>query len=253
MNEHPLRDVGRWRALDEQAQRACLDALELPAGMALESLEGGVAVYARRHERYALVPGGWATLGEDAASVAAQMSEAQRASYAYSQQMFRNLPSLTAYLESILLPRRRVYIEPFLMEITASPLPDWEEQRAQDEPAGFALPSVDQWEYACRAGAQTLWRWGSEVPLDAYPTQSSSFGAHLEPNSFGLRMTLSPWSFEVCRDERLVLGGNGGTTIFEGAGYLLAWLPLASAFFEIRNASGDTSFACARKTCRVRL
>jgi hypothetical protein len=250
-SEHPLRERARWDALDEALQAEHIARLALPVGVRFEGFEAhhgrSVAIFARAHQRFALVPGGLASLGEDAVSVAEQMGPEQLESYVYSQRMFRNLPSLAAYLESILLPRRAVWIAPMLMETNAVPLHDIEEQREADEPLGLVLPGVDQWEYACRAGARTLWRWGQQVPLDAYPTRATGFDAHLGPNAFGLRMTLSPWSFEVCRDERLALGGNGGTTIFEGAGYLLAWLPLASAFFELRNASGDTSFACARR------
>jgi hypothetical protein len=254
-SEDPLHDRAAWDALDEAAQLVRIEQLELPAGFTFSGFEmcgaRTAAVFIREHARFALVPGEWSVLGEDAGVVASGMTQAQLESYAYSQQMFGNLPSLTAYLESILLPMRGVQIAPFLMEVNALPLDDWEARRAAEEAAGLTLPSVDQWEHACRAGARSLWRWGGEVPLDAYPTSATGFGAHLEPNAFGLRMALSPWSFEVCADDRIVLGGNGGTTIFEGAGYLLAWLPLASAFFEVRNASGDTSFACARRVCAV--
>jgi hypothetical protein len=256
-SDHPLRDLATWDATPHDQQRALIDALDLPPSihhtgwLTPDAPQRQIATFSYDHQRFALIPGSYTLLGEDAHEVARRMSEAQRESYDYSRRMFRNLPSLRAYLESILSPLRYVELPPALIEIDARPLHDWEDTHAEDAALGFELPSLDLWEYACRSGSRTLWRWGDEVPLDAYPTNRDRFDLHLRPNAFGLNMTSSAWSWESCADDRLIVGGNGGTTIFEGAGYLLAWLPLASSFFEIRNAEADTSFTSARRILRL--
>ena len=39
---------------------------------------------------------------------------------------------------------------------------------------GLRLPTCDEWERACGAGATTLFRWGDDTPADFYPGEASA-------------------------------------------------------------------------------
>lgn len=123
---------------------------------------------------------------------------------------------------------------------------------------GARPPTSDEWEYLCDGGAGTLFRWGNHVPMDRYPTDVSpeesawrrawvlsagtlarpaegfawSFDLHRRPNAHGLRIAFDPYHFELTTDPLVRRGGDGGSAICGGTGYLLGWLPLASAFVD---------------------
>lgn len=124
--------------------------------------------------------------------------------------------------------------------------------------SGYRFPSVDEWEYLCGAGAETLFRWGDHVPCDRYPTDISpaeaewrrqwvlSFGKlkrpaegfvsdwdyHRQPNAFGLTIAADPYKSELTATPGTTRGGDGGQTVCGGAGFFVAWLVLATAYFE---------------------
>ncbi|EFF88387.1 conserved hypothetical protein, partial [Streptomyces sp. e14] len=93
---------------------------------------------------------------------------------------------------------------------------------------GLRVPSPDEWEHACGAGAGTLFRWGDECPLDRDPYGDPT-GPHHTLSAFGLRIAHDPYSAELTGDPTAVHGGDGGEAVCGGYGALLAWLPLATA------------------------
>ena len=123
---------------------------------------------------------------------------------------------------------------------------------------GFRLPTSDEWEHACGAGASTLFRWGDHAPCDRYPPDASveeaefrarwvqsegkltrppggfvsDFDQHRRPNAFGLHIASDPYRSELVAEADMSRGGDGGSMICGGAGYFLGWLPLATAWFD---------------------
>jgi hypothetical protein len=97
--------------------------------------------------------------------------------------------------------------------------------------AGLRLPTSDEWEYLCGAGAQTLFRWGDFCPCDRYPVGNrSNWDLHLRPNAFGLFIARNPYDCEVVAEPGIVRGGDGGCNVCGGVGFFLGWLPLATAY-----------------------
>jgi hypothetical protein len=123
---------------------------------------------------------------------------------------------------------------------------------------GFRLLTSDEWEYACGAGAPTLFRWGDHVPCDRNPTDvipeeavwrrrwvlsggkleyppegfTSDWDWHRRPNAFGIYIASNPYEYELVAEPDITRGGDGGGTICGGAGFFVGWLTLATAYFD---------------------
>ncbi len=88
-------------------------------------------------------------------------------------------------------PLRHVTIQPFLLEVLATPLApspifdetvgpsggwtrtitpiSYDETLLRISKQGFRFPTSDEWEYACAAGSRALFRWGNMTPPHAIP------------------------------------------------------------------------------------
>ncbi|MEU3725600.1 hypothetical protein [Streptomyces sp. NPDC031705] len=225
----------RWRSLD-------LDAVRRLAGEAASGVGGRVrrietvrhlgaplhrVLIEREGRDFALVPGGRVRLGFD--PQAWRPTPEQEADYAESlAEGFGFAPDLTSHLAGELSPVRTVELATVLMAVEDEALtgpPD-------DVPAGLAgqglrLPSADEWEHACGAGARTLFRWGDTCPLDEEPYGGG--GIRHEPNAFGLHIAYDSYTAELSGDREAVHGGDAGSAACGGYGRLMGWLPLATA------------------------
>lgn len=113
--------------------------------------------------------------------------------------------------------------------------PTYDEAVADLATRGERLATPDEWEFACGAGAPTLWRWGDHVPADAVPLAGSD-GPHREPNLFGLTVGNDPYRAERTADRAVLCGGDGGTALHHSDGVPLTdWLPVATAFRDRRH------------------
>jgi hypothetical protein len=99
--------------------------------------------------------------------------------------------------------------------------------------SGFRFPTSDEWEYACGAGAETLFRWGDHVPGDHSPSdQDFEWNYHRLPNAFGLTIAQDPYQNELVAEPDVTRGGDGGVSECGAYGNFVCWLPLASAYFD---------------------
>lgn len=228
--------LDQWRSFDlPTARRVAREAAELVGGRvtAVETIEHlNAPLHRVRIERssqeFALIPGGAVTLGFDLD--AWRPTPEQVADYAESlEQGFGYGADLQTYLAQVLSPHRSVTLATVLMAV--------EDENLTELPAdmptvlaarGLRMPSSDEWEHACGAGATTLFRWGNDCPLDRIPYGDTG-GPQNQPNAFGLRIGYDTYRSELTSDVTAVHGGDGGESVCGGYGHLLAWLPLATA------------------------
>ncbi|MYU22528.1 hypothetical protein [Streptomyces sp. SID8352] len=226
----------QWRSFDRPAAlRTAREAADRAGGRValVETSEGADGplhrvLIEREGREFALVPGGRVTLGFD--PDAWRPSPEQTADYAGSlEQGYGQGPDLRAHLARVLSPRRSVDLAAVLMAVEDEDL----SEPPADMPAvlaarGLRMPSSDEWEHACGAGADTLFRWGDDCPLDDVPLPDRPGPQH-RPNAFGLRIAYDTYRTELSSDVTAVHGGDGGESVCGGYGALLAWLPLATA------------------------
>lgn len=131
--------------------------------------------------------------------------------------------------------------------------------------SGFRFPSSDEWEYACGAGSQTLFRWGDHAPCDRYPTDLSpeeaawrrewalsggklslpaekfvsDWTSHWQPSACGLLIASDPYKCELVAEIGMTSGGDGGMMVCGGVGFFMGWLTLATAYFEDDSCKHD--------------
>ncbi|MFF4009562.1 hypothetical protein [Streptomyces sp. NPDC001717] len=226
----------QWQSFDPTTARDVARRAADAAGgrlVAVEAVEHlGARMHRARIERdareFALVPGGSVTLGFDLDSwqptpeQAADYQESQEEGYGYGL-------DLREYLAHVLSPRRRVTLGTVLMAVEDENLTE----APADMPAvlasrGLRMPSSDEWEHACGAGADTLFRWGGDCPLDRIPYTDPAGPQH-GLNALGLHIAYDTYRTELTSDASAVHGGDGGESVCGGYGNLLGWLPLATA------------------------
>lgn len=94
---------------------------------------------------------------------------------------------------------------------------------------GLRTATPDEWEWACGAGAATLFRWGDHSLGDGYPFADKT-DPQRQANLWGIAIGQDPYRHEVTTERTVVCGGDGGTTTCGGCGFFLAWLTLATAY-----------------------
>jgi hypothetical protein len=228
--------LDRWRTFDEAtARRTAQKAADQVGGRIslIETTEHlGAPLHRVRIERdgqeFALIPGGRVFLGfnpdtwQPTAQQAADYAQSLEEGYGYG-------PDLRSHLARILSARRSVHLDTVLMAVQDEDLT----LPPADTPAalstrGLRMPTRDEWEHACGAGADSLFRWGNDCPLDRIPYGDDT-GPHNELNAFGLHIAYDTYRAELTSDATAVHGGDGGESVCGGYGHLLAWLPLATA------------------------
>jgi len=259
-----LLTLSRWDQLDpsEQDEAAYAAAARLPEPFRFDGLETHelgpqrhrVAFFTWNDARFALIPGGPATLGYDPGSFFP--TEAHLQSWEETHREYPDIaeecPTLESLLEEDLTPLRQVTFQPFLLEVAATGgsrliYKDGEpvghqrikgthqqtQKRITQE--GLRFPTSDEWEYACAAGARTLWRWGDDCPMIDIPRpypKPVEWDLHLRPNAFGLLIGDHPSDHEFTAEPGVFRGGSS-TTMSVGPGRFVEWLTLASSF-EVR-------------------
>ncbi|WP_405799845.1 hypothetical protein [Streptomyces sp. NBC_01506] len=230
----------RWRTLDrDAAHHHAREAARLADGRLVEFDAtphlGGLlhrAVIERGGQRFALIPGGEVTVGFDLAGwrpLPEQLDSYRTESLAGG---FGFDDDLVDHLARYLSPRRTATVPTVLMAVEAHELPE-EADSVTDFllEGGLRLPGPDEWEHACGAGAQTLFRWGSDCPLELSPygDHDDPTGHRRRPNAFGLRIARDVYEAEMTSDPGSVYGGDGGEAVCGGYGAFVGWLPLATA------------------------
>ncbi|MFE0457940.1 hypothetical protein ACFW1A_01605 [Kitasatospora sp. NPDC058965] len=226
-----------WRALDRAAatQHAQDAARTVDGGVVevrtVEHLGGAFqrVVVEVGGRDFALVPGGEVAVGFDLD----RWEPAPKQLTCYQEETlgggFGFAADLRDHLAQVLSPRRTVAVPTLLVALEPVALTD----PPADMPGalaeqGLRLPSPDEWEHACGAGAGTLFRWGDHCPLDRTPYLAGD-GPQRERNAFGLRIAYDTYQPELTSDPAAVHGGDGGEAECGGYGTLTAWLPLATA------------------------
>jgi hypothetical protein len=101
---------------------------------------------------------------------------------------------------------------------------------------GLRPATPNEWEYACGAGAATLFRWGDDCPDHGNPVEDRT-GPHRRSNFFGLAIGQDPYQAERSSDPAVVCGGDGGTAVHHERGVFLGWLTLATAYRDAEYAA----------------
>jgi hypothetical protein len=185
------------------------------------------AFFERDGRRFALVPGGQARVGFDPARF--EPTQEQHESYGRSAAEYGLPRDVREHLARVTSPRRTVRVPTMLVGVEPVKLTDSAPQEVAGVLAeiGTRLPTPDEWEYACGAGAGSLFRWGDDAPVDRFPSEAKEL---VGDSPFGLSIARNPYNPELTSDPDVLCGGDGGEAICGGYGYFLAWLPLAGAY-----------------------
>lgn len=231
---HADLDLESWTALSDQAAERVAKAVGREADAEFIELRSRhyaerttrLAMFQRRGQVLSLVPGGDVRLGYDGDRF--RSTPAQAASYLADAELYA-LPDLHTFIDLNTTPPRSVAVPALLVATEAVVMEKLTYNAVVDALAehGERLLTPDEWEYACGAGATTLWRWGDDCP-EAYQEYSDVEPQAMwaEPNSFEL-----VFGQDECTAEFGVMcGGDGGVLGHAGAGSFLLHLPHASAF-----------------------
>ena len=174
--------------------------------------------------RYALIPGGTSVVGYDVE----QWRPSPRLLETYRDETLGGGFGFQADPRELLSPLHAVSLPALLIAVEHERLT----APAGDTPAllakrGLRMPSPDEWEHACGAGAATLWWWGEQCP-DRSPYEDAAGPQH-RPNAFGLRIARDTYDAELTSEPTVVKGGDGGESVCGGYGSFVQWLPLATA------------------------
>ncbi|MFF7362984.1 hypothetical protein [Streptomyces sp. NPDC008125] len=226
-----------WCALDgatahHRAEEAARQAGGTLAEWESDPARGPVphrAVIERDGQRFALIPGGEVRIGFDVAAwipTAEQLRSYREETVAGG---FGFDAGLSAHLAEVLTPRRTVTLPTVLMAVEAESLSDVpSEVPGLLATRGLRPPTPDEWEHACGAGAENLFRWGDTYPSHCSP-YGEGLGPHRLPNAFGLSIGHDVYEAEMTGDPGHVHGGDGGEAVCGGYGTFLGRLPLATA------------------------
>ncbi|WP_266998714.1 hypothetical protein [Streptomyces sp. NBC_00354] len=228
--------LDHWRSLDPAAAGRIAHEAAAQAGGRVVLLDTALHLggplhrvrIERQGQEFALIPGGPVRLGFDLDAWVP--TPAQSADYAESaDEGYGYELDLKPYLAEVLSPVRTATVATVLMAVEDETLTERPDAMPDVLAArGLRMPSADEWEHACGAGAGTLFRWGNECPLDE-PSYGGDGGLRHEPNAFGLHIAYDSYGTELSSDPTAVHGGDGGEAVCGGYGDLLAWLPLATA------------------------
>jgi hypothetical protein len=74
-----------------------------------------------------------------------------------------------------------------------------------------------------------------------YPPRGFAGGndPNRRPNAFGLLIGMEPYTMELTAEVGTTRGGDGGSIIHGGAGFFLAWMLPATAYFEEHSCKHD--------------
>jgi len=187
------------------------------------------AVIERDGRRFALVPGGEVVVGFDLDAWQPLPDQIERYREQSLTQGYGFPQDPRDHLGRLLTPRRTAALPTVLVACESEPLPDVPGAvPAVLAGRGLRLPSPDEWEHACGAGAGTLFRWGDHCPLDNSPYDSPTGPQH-EESAFGLHIGYDVYQTEITADPGSVYGGDGGEAVCGGYGTFVEWLPLATA------------------------
>lgn len=185
-----------------------------------------VAIFEKGQSQFSLIPGGAVALGF--AGRKPKMSEEQQQNWLESlldAGAIDEGETIGDYLKRILSPKRSVTLRPFLIERKPVSAEAFYEEADEDDGQsschdliraslsrqGYRLPTSDQWEWACSAGSQSIFRWGDEPDLTERSVKNfDSSALDPKPNAFGLHININPYNCETTDQEMLLRAGDGG-------------------------------------------
>lgn len=227
----------QWQRFDTHAaHKFALQVAEQVGGRvsAVQSTQHGgaplhQAVIEHNCGLFALVPGGTTLVGYDVE----RWQPSARLLAAYREQTLARGFGFPAdprdLLNEYLAPRRTVTLPALLVAVDSEHLTVPADQTPQVlSERALRMPSPDEWEHACAAGATTLWRWAEQCPLDRSPYGHRE-GPHKQLNAFGLHIAHEVYDAELTSDPSVIKGGDGGEAVCGGYGSFVEWLPLATA------------------------
>ena len=249
---HPaLHDLQQWDQLNDEDRLHIVRSLNIPvfSFTDLETCAQGdqrhrIAVFDGPDGRFALIPGGRATLGWDRGALA--LTDEQRDAWQSGlTHLWGDDRPPEQVIDEWMTPAREVTVDPLLVEVEPQRGENWIPEEAWDDDEfddpikglqdvlakdGFRLPSSDEWAWLYRGGASTFFRWGDEWPEGEPYLNRTPFTGHKQPNAFGLRFTDDPYLVECVGGDVGFRVGDGGCSLCGGTPEPYPWHVFASAY-----------------------